>query len=562
VLNLCSILKPKKFENNLIRFKSTLSKTLAKSKNGDDLLALYPSMFPGVANSTSVLFNQSIALPSYGVLEMIGLHNKAIEQVAKVILKSPIKKLVISGGSIVLFQLIEVLHAKKGKQVLDIYFLWHGSSAQWSDPHHMEQFNITRNLYNQKKIQGIITLKKDLEHVLQAYGIKNYLLQNFVEQQHQNVIATPKTNKFRIGIWSAYANWIKNLHPQIIATKILKDDLILSSNFNFSKEDSWIIEDLETKRFEQKLPHDQLMLAMANTDITLYVTNSECSPMIAQESLSLGIPCIVGPTSALYDGNEFLKEILTVNRVDCPIAISRSIQKTMQYYDKIKAELPKFVAKYNAEASLLKQDFYDKVKIEEERIFSEIYDTNFWTNGSGPGSHKNNTIEYREILQEYFDDKRFKTYTDLGCGDWQIMKLINIPDNKIYKGYDIAKTVIDTNNLDYKKENISFYHINNIDLIESADLLIIKDVMIHWTNERVLYFINNILPKFKYAIFTEDYCTDSNILNADINFGQFRCIDITQPTFNSKSCKVISEYKTNSWNKRVYLYTNPVDPTE
>ena len=142
------------------------------------------------------------------------------------------------------------------------------------------------------------------------------------------------------------------------------------------------------------------------------------------------------------------------------------------------------------------------------------------------------------------------------------MKLINIPDNKIYKGYDIAKTVIDTNNLDYKKENISFYHINNIDLIESADLLIIKDVMIHWTNERVLYFINNILPKFKYAIFTEDYCTDSNILNADINFGQFRCIDITQPPFNSKSCKVISEYKTNSWNKRVYLYTNPVDPTE
>ena len=157
-LNLCSILKPKKFENNLIRFKSALSKTLAKSKNGDDLLALYPSMFPGVANSTSVLFNQSIALPSYGVLEMIGLHNKAIEQVAKVILRSPIKKLVISGGSRVLFQLIETLHAKKGKQVLDIYFLWHGSSAQWSDPHHLEQFNITRNLYNQKKIQGIITV--------------------------------------------------------------------------------------------------------------------------------------------------------------------------------------------------------------------------------------------------------------------------------------------------------------------------------------------------------------------------------------------------------------------
>mgnify|MGYP001119455335 CR=1 FL=1 len=133
------------------------------------------------------------------------------------------------------------------------------------------------------------------------------------------------------------------------------------------------------------------------------------------------------------------------------------------------------------------------------------------------------------------------------------MKLIDIPSDKIYKGYDIVKSVIDTNNLRFKKENISFNCVDNLDSIEGADLLIIKDVMIHWTNERVLYFINNILPKFKYAILTEDYSEDNAITNLEIQFGQFRCIDITQPPFNSKNCKKILEYKTNSWNKRVYL---------
>jgi hypothetical protein len=137
------------------------------------------------------------------------------------------------------------------------------------------------------------------------------------------------------------------------------------------------------------------------------------------------------------------------------------------------------------------------------------------------------------------------------------MELIDIPDDKIYKGYDIAKTVIDSNKKKHEKENVKFNHITDINKIEPADLLIVKDVMIHWTNERVTDFLTNILPKFKYALLTEGHCLDDNHLNTEINFGQFRYIDISKPPFNCKNIETILKYKTNSSDKIVYLYTNP-----
>src|SRR5262249_36506219 len=37
------------------------------------------------------------------------------------------------------------------------------------------------------------------------------------------------------------------------------------------------------------------------THLTLYTTFSECCPMMALESLSLGVPCLIGPTSHLFE---------------------------------------------------------------------------------------------------------------------------------------------------------------------------------------------------------------------------------------------------------------------
>jgi len=40
--------------------------------------------------------------------------------------------------------------------------------------------------------------------------------------------------------------------------------------------------------------------------------------------------------------------------------------------------------------------------------------------GSGPGSTKEYTIQYREFLSKFIKDNKIKTILDIGCGDFQM----------------------------------------------------------------------------------------------------------------------------------------------
>ena len=208
-----------------------------------------------------------------------------------------------------------------------------------------------------------------------------------------------------------------------------------------------------------------------------------------------------------------------------------------------------------------------KVEKNDEQIFSHIYDNQIWNKGSGTGSYKEYTQEYREILQSYFYDPKLKVIVDYGCGDFQIMELIDIPSNKVYIGLDVVKSVIENDKKLFSKDNVRFYKIDDFDKIEnldllSGDLLIIKDVFIHWPNAKIQKFLDTVLPNFKYALITNDSLKEE--FNKDVELGNFRAVDITKEPFNfNKNIKLIKEYSYYSTEysqdvpKTIYLYTNP-----
>ncbi|MEK6733707.1 MAG: hypothetical protein AABY27_01205 [Pseudomonadota bacterium] len=119
------------------------------------------------------------------------------------------------------------------------------------------------------------------------------------------------------------------------------------------------------------------------------------------------------------------------------------------------------------------------------------------------------------------------------------------------------KSVVDDVASKHQKPNVQFFHIHDLEDLknEKADLLIIKDVMQHWPNEIIQYFINNILPNFKYALITNDF--KENEPNVDIKSGHFRPIDIEATPFNIKNIELLSVYESHGVTKKVYLYTNP-----
>lgn len=200
------------------------------------------------------------------------------------------------------------------------------------------------------------------------------------------------------------------------------------------------------------------------------------------------------------------------------------------------------------------------------QVFSKIYSSNVWGKGSGIGSDPENAKPYLKLLQQYINDDRFHTIIDLGCGDWQIMQHINIPDNKIYHGYDVVNSVQQANLNKFAKPNIQFYVIQNLADFKKkqvyGDLLIVKDVLQHWPNKEINYFFKHILPNFKYALITNSITPDlpssETQINSDIYLGEFRPIRLLDSPFNWENVSILLEYPSPEPGfKQVLFYKNP-----
>lgn len=193
-----------------------------------------------------------------------------------------------------------------------------------------------------------------------------------------------------------------------------------------------------------------------------------------------------------------------------------------------------------------------EIELTHSEIFDDIYKNELWGQGqgSGGGSSPQITVEYRKFLKQFLKDYNIKSVVDLGCGDWQFSRLIDW--NGInYLGLDCVKTIIQDNKEKFENNNIKFEFSEAHEKIkESADLLIVKDVMIHWTNNEIIKFYSGLIKgnKFKYVLMTNQIGTEN--LNEDIVTGQFHNIDINRKPFNFNAKEI---FKWNNDTKITYL---------
>ena len=191
-------------------------------------------------------------------------------------------------------------------------------------------------------------------------------------------------------------------------------------------------------------------------------------------------------------------------------------------------------------------------------LFDVVYETNYWGSGSGSGSNENLCQGYVAFLQEFFKTYHIKSIVDAGCGDWQFSKNIDF-SGITYQGFDVASFVINANTPRYSKDNISFHlYDGDFSKLPSADLLICKDVLQHLPIAKIQEFIT-ILPRFKYALITNDIGTNNN---TEILPTQGRTLDLREDPFYL-DCSIVFEIQENcpkSWgikSKPVMLWKNP-----
>ena len=164
------------------------------------------------------------------------------------------------------------------------------------------------------------------------------------------------------------------------------------------------------------------------------------------------------------------------------------------------------------------------------KVFSKIYKEGLWNEGSGDGSKIENVEEYVDILQKYIDKPEIKTVIDLGCGDWQFSKFLDL-SSVSYLGVDVVESVIESISTSYSASNIKFIS-RDITTYEipKADLIICKDVLQHLCNKDVVTILVKIITSSKFSLITNDF-NPENTENKDIDNGDYRCLDLTLSPF-------------------------------
>src|SRR5690606_15458568 len=85
-----------------------------------------------------------------------------------------------------------------------------------------------------------------------------------------------------IGLFSAINSWYKNPHVQLLAVAGRKN-AVLHTNL-YEDEVRRIDLGLKDVQYYHHMPRPNFLQALSRQDVNLYVTNTECSPMIALES--------------------------------------------------------------------------------------------------------------------------------------------------------------------------------------------------------------------------------------------------------------------------------------
>jgi len=135
--------------------------------------------------------------------------------------------------------------------------------------------------------------------------------------------------------------------------------------------------------------------------------------------------------------------------------------------------------------------------------FEKIYNNNIWRSGSGLGSnYSNRNKKLINELNDFIINNNIKYIADYGCGDFEIMKHLNF-DNINYKGYDKVDFIINKNKNNYENDKTKF--IKTDDIPEGFDLVIVKDVLQHHTDQDVIKYLDKLIKNNKYVYCINNY---------------------------------------------------------
>ena len=186
--------------------------------------------------------------------------------------------------------------------------------------------------------------------------------------------------------------------------------------------------------------------------------------------------------------------------------------------------------------------------------FRFIYENGVWGNNgdkhykgsSGDGSKIENAIHYVCFIRGWLLGSRTTSVVDAGCGDLRHFYPLYSNTEIDYTGYDIYPEVIKAHTLEPQyKNDLWHFETKNCymerDTMKSADVLILKDVLQHWTDEEVIDFMDwaTTCGKYKELLITN---SPGDIHNSLDTPGRWRGLDENHTLLKPYNLKKVFQY--------------------
>lgn len=304
---------------------------LSKYPKDIDYIIIHNPNWMGVTSATKELFTNLVPLQELN-------SNSDVDRVVQKILELNPKQIIFSAFADGWEKLARKIREKRPQ--IKIKSFWHGSHSQVVDEINWRTNTHVINLHKEGVIDVMGTCKESLLNFYLSQGYKAAFLKNTVrldEELLNEVKGAKEANKnknLKIGLYAAGLDWRKNMYTQMAAASLYDNAIIDSLPLSYESEAFMSKFKIGLEGQRKGVPRKELLKRMSLNDINLYVTFSECAPMLPIESMEVGTLCISG-NNHHYFKNTTLEEYLIVNREDDVIAIKEKIDYALENKDKI-----------------------------------------------------------------------------------------------------------------------------------------------------------------------------------------------------------------------------------
>ncbi|MBW4048112.1 MAG: DUF4214 domain-containing protein [Proteobacteria bacterium] len=298
-----------------------------------DTLGIHVPRWVGVTNATKAFFPYTFPVPLTSDIAPEQLTENQLAAITDVLVDAKFSQLVFSGGDYFQYQIATAIKSRAPQKIIKV--IWHGSPRQLGPHYELDPFLAWVNAARNGVCEAIGTVKPGMSRLFSALNVRCHFLQNFTTAAQPG-----ERNDLRsdtVGMWLSHVdNYNKPAVPTLFALSLNKKHLLQGSGFG--EDGIRLIHKLDISHKSisaYTIPHAEVLKGMRTSKLTVYITLSECMPMVPFESISEGTPCLVGPSTRLYD-DPFLERNLLVQNPFDPVEISQKIDNALKKYDELR----------------------------------------------------------------------------------------------------------------------------------------------------------------------------------------------------------------------------------